>query len=230
MRSLLRLPFRQSVRLLHSPAARPRPTPERAALGFGVSIAVAGYVGWRIAGSNQHIALDALPKGEISSIDDRHSNGEMGPGYPSGSNPKAAAQDDDTERSPPKNSSAEEEEEGQSAFNPATGEINWDCPCLGGMAHGPCGQQFREAFSCFVFSEQEPKGVDCIEKFKNMQDCFREHPDVYGEEIADDEDDSVPDPSAGGPKPADSPAVQPASEFSRDPVNKANVVMSREKQ
>ena len=79
-----------------------------------------------------------------------------------------------------------EEESGQpqpgaTAFNPDTGEINWDCPCLGGMAHGPCGMQFREAFSCFVFSEQEPKGIDCVEKFKAMQDCFREHPDVYAE-------------------------------------------------
>lgn len=67
------------------------------------------------------------------------------------------------------------------AFNPETGEINWDCPCLGGMAHGPCGQQFREAFSCFVYSEADPKGIDCVEKFKAMQDCFREHPDVYGD-------------------------------------------------
>lgn len=76
-----------------------------------------------------------------------------------------------------------EEESGSSggAFNPVTGEINWDCPCLGGMAHGPCGMQFREAFSCFVFSEKDPKGIDCVEKFKAMQDCFREHPDVYGE-------------------------------------------------
>jgi intermembrane space import and assembly protein 40 len=67
------------------------------------------------------------------------------------------------------------------AFNPETGEINWDCPCLGGMAHGPCGQQFRDAFSCFVYSEADPKGIDCVEKFKAMQDCFREHPDVYGD-------------------------------------------------
>ena len=49
------------------------------------------------------------------------------------------------------------------------------------MAHGPCGMQFREAFSCFVFSEADPKGIDCVEKFKAMQECFREHPDVYGE-------------------------------------------------
>lgn len=65
------------------------------------------------------------------------------------------------------------------AYNPETGEINWDCPCLGGMAHGPCGPEFREAFSCFIFSEQEPKGVDCVEKFQAMQDCFRRHPEVY---------------------------------------------------
>jgi intermembrane space import and assembly protein 40 len=40
-----------------------------------------------------------------------------------------------------------------------------------------------------VFSEQEPKGIDCVEKFKAMQDCFREHPDVYAEELDDDDDD-----------------------------------------
>lgn len=54
----------------------------------------------------------------------------------------------------------------EGAFNEETGEINWDCPCLGGMAHGPCGEHFRGAFSCFVFSKAEPKGMDCIDNFK----------------------------------------------------------------
>jgi hypothetical protein len=76
----------------------------------------------------------------------------------------------------------------QGAFNEETGEINWECPCLGGMAHGPCGEEFRAAFSCFVYSTEEPKGVDCIDKFKGMQDCFRAHPDVYGAELEDDEE------------------------------------------
>jgi len=49
------------------------------------------------------------------------------------------------------------------------------------MADGPCGEQFKAAFSCFVYSEAEPKGMDCVEKFKGMQDCFREHPEIYGE-------------------------------------------------
>jgi len=60
----------------------------------------------------------------------------------------------------------EEEADQQGAFNPETGEINWDCPCLGGMAHGPCGEEFKAAFSCFVYSNEDPKGVECIDKFK----------------------------------------------------------------
>ncbi|KAJ2856219.1 Oxidoreductase [Coemansia erecta] len=79
------------------------------------------------------------------------------------------------------------------AFNPETGEINWDCPCLGGMAQGTCGEQFKAAFSCFVYSEEEPKGMDCIDAFKAMQECFREHPEEYAAELADDEDEQVSD-------------------------------------
>lgn len=67
----------------------------------------------------------------------------------------------------PGSPAALEEEAGQEgAFNPETGEINWDCPCLGGMAHGPCGEEFKTAFSCFVYSSEEPKGMDCIDKFQ----------------------------------------------------------------
>lgn len=33
----------------------------------------------------------------------------------------------------------------------SSGEINWNCPCLGGMATGPCGVEFRDAFTCFHF-------------------------------------------------------------------------------
>lgn len=60
----------------------------------------------------------------------------------------------------------EEEAGQQGAFNPETGEINFDCPCLGGMAHGPCGEEFKAAFSCFVYSDQEPKGIECVDKFQ----------------------------------------------------------------
>ncbi|KAL7914036.1 hypothetical protein GGI35DRAFT_232615 [Trichoderma velutinum] len=77
----------------------------------------------------------------------------------------------------------EEEASQESAFNPETGEINWDCPCLGGMAHGPCGEEFKTAFSCFVYSTEEPKGMDCIDKFQGMQECFRKYPEIYGSEL-----------------------------------------------
>lgn len=60
---------------------------------------------------------------------------------------------------------------------------------LGGMAQGPCGEDFKKSFSCFVYSEAEPKGVDCVENFRAMQDCFRQHPDIYGNEIDDDDDE-----------------------------------------
>lgn len=89
----------------------------------------------------------------------------------------------------------------QGAYNPETGEINWDCPCLGGMAHGPCGEQFKEAFSCFVFSEDEPKGINCVGAFKKMQDCFREHPEIYADEIMND-DDEEPAPAPASATPA----------------------------
>ncbi|XP_074102057.1 mitochondrial intermembrane space import and assembly protein 40-B [Cotesia typhae] len=60
------------------------------------------------------------------------------------------------------------------------GEINWNCPCLGGMATGPCGLEFRDAFSCFHYSTAEPKGSDCYDAFKMMQTCMSEYPALYG--------------------------------------------------
>ncbi|KAI9295717.1 hypothetical protein K502DRAFT_283520, partial [Neoconidiobolus thromboides FSU 785] len=74
-----------------------------------------------------------------------------------------------------------------SAVDPETGEINWDCPCLGGMAQPPCGSFFKEAFTCFLTSTEEPKGIDCVENFRAMQDCMRQFPEIYADQL-DDED------------------------------------------
>lgn len=90
----------------------------------------------------------------------------------------------------------EEEVQHEGAYNPDTGEINWDCPCLGGMAHGPCGEEFKSAFSCFVYSEAEPKGIDCVEKFQHMQDCFRKYPEHYAEQLKETSDDEEPQDKA----------------------------------
>ncbi|KAJ1833556.1 Oxidoreductase [Coemansia sp. RSA 2711] len=94
-----------------------------------------------------------------------------------------------------------QESEQAQAFNPETGEINWDCPCLGGMAHGTCGEEFKAAFSCFVYSEEEPKGMDCVEVFKAMQECFRAHPEEYADELDEDDEeetDGETDEETGG--------------------------------
>ncbi|KAI3641682.1 hypothetical protein MIR68_000250 [Amoeboaphelidium protococcarum] len=84
----------------------------------------------------------------------------------------------------------------QSAYNPETKEINWDCPCLAGMADPalPCTPQFKEAFSCFVFSpdstEDRMKGAECVDLFKAMQDCFQKFPEAYADQLRDEDDDN----------------------------------------
>lgn len=59
------------------------------------------------------------------------------------------------------------------------------------MADGPCGEDFKAAFSCFVYSEDEPKGVDCVDRFRGMQDCFRKYPEIYGNDGDEDEDEDL---------------------------------------
>ncbi|KAI0595708.1 hypothetical protein F4775DRAFT_346075 [Biscogniauxia sp. FL1348] len=148
----------------------------------------------------------------------------------------------------------EEEADQQGAFNPETGEINWDCPCLGGMAHGPCGEEFKAAFSCFVYSKEEPKGMDCIDKFQGMQDCFRLHPDVYGEELAGEDaaaaaadaeeptdgastqthpTDAVAEKSITKPEPTGAdvtPSTKPTSEPAKEPEDPTRSAVTPEPQ
>ena len=70
------------------------------------------------------------------------------------------------------------------------GDINWNCPCLGGMAVGPCGLEFREAFSCFHYSKSEVKGSECLEQFAKMQICMKEYPELYEERQKEGEEES----------------------------------------
>lgn len=69
------------------------------------------------------------------------------------------------------------------------GSINWNCPCLGGMATGPCGVEFRDAFSCFHYSKEEPKGSECFDAFRTMQTCMEKYPNLYHRPKDDDDDD-----------------------------------------
>lgn len=63
-----------------------------------------------------------------------------------------------------------------------SGEINWNCPCLGGMASGPCGTEFKDAFSCFHYSKEEVKGSECMDQFRAMQECMQRFPELYPQE------------------------------------------------
>lgn len=77
----------------------------------------------------------------------------------------------------------------QNAIDPQTGAINWDCPCLKGALEPPCGNLFKVAFSCYVASNTEPKGEDCLAAFKALTECFRAHPDKYKPDSAADDDE-----------------------------------------
>jgi len=66
------------------------------------------------------------------------------------------------------------------------GEINWDCPCLGGLGtEGPCVEEFREAFSCWMFSTADQqggeRGDDCVENFFAMSSCMQQNEEFYDE-------------------------------------------------
>lgn len=194
----------------------------RSKLALGASAALVTYYTWRLQADGQRIALDSIPtkspaKPATTPRTTKQSKVDDTPPTPPESEftPDAPEPTDQTHGTTEKGGGTKREGEGEAsstpsegqgetegasdggaggAYNPETGEINWDCPCLGGMAHGPCGPEFREAFSCFIYSEEEPKGINCVEKFKGMQDCFRRHPEVYAEEIMDDDDDDAEPP------------------------------------
>lgn len=107
----------------------------------------------------------------------------------------------------------------------SNGEINWNCPCLGGMATGPCGLEFREAFSCFHFSTAEPKGSDCYEAFKTMQTCMSQYPALYEskgsiDDLVDDDDDDEDEQATKQSTSADSEEKRNAMSAIQDDVKR----------
>lgn len=94
------------------------------------------------------------------------------------------------------------------------GDINWNCPCLGGMASGPCGSQFKEAFSCFHYSKEEVKGSECIDHFRNMQECMQKYPELYPQEEDKAESSSASAPAVSTEGSAISPQSDSVPEMS----------------
>lgn len=67
---------------------------------------------------------------------------------------------------------------------------------------GACGKGQLKIFDMGL------NGTDVLPNNRKMQDCFRQHPDIYGSELdeADDEDDLAPIDDAGAPSPSPAPA------------------------
>ncbi|XP_035234002.1 mitochondrial intermembrane space import and assembly protein 40-B-like [Stegodyphus dumicola] len=47
------------------------------------------------------------------------------------------------------------------------------------MAVGPCSVEFRESLTCFHNSTADPKGSDCLEQFREMNECMARYPALY---------------------------------------------------
>lgn len=84
------------------------------------------------------------------------------------------------------------------------GQINWSCPCLGGLPYGPCGFEFREFYTCLHNTQEDgPEGEtsiadaseekkkkrieDCFPAFTAMKACFSQFPRLYPDDDDDDE-------------------------------------------
>ncbi|CAG5981526.1 unnamed protein product [Menidia menidia] len=95
------------------------------------------------------------------------------------------------------------------------GDINWNCPCLGGMASGPCGTEFKDAFSCFHYSKEEVKGSDCLEQFRAMQECLQRYPELYPQEdetssSQTSQESATAEPSGAEPSGGEASGVEPS--------------------
>lgn len=77
------------------------------------------------------------------------------------------------------------------------------------MASGPCGSQFKEAFSCFHYSKEEVKGSECIDQFRNMQECMQRFPELYPQEEDKEQDNGA---AAAAAAPSEDSALSPETD------------------
>ncbi|XP_057957527.1 mitochondrial intermembrane space import and assembly protein 40 homolog [Malania oleifera] len=62
------------------------------------------------------------------------------------------------------------------------------CPCISDLRNGPCGNQFSDAFVCFLKSTAEEKGSDCVHPFVALQSCIKAHPGAFSKDVLDNEE------------------------------------------
>jgi intermembrane space import and assembly protein 40 len=63
-----------------------------------------------------------------------------------------------------------------------------ECPCVAELRDGPCGEAFTEAFVCFIKSQAEEKGSDCVSPFIALQKCVQANKDAFAKYDLDDND------------------------------------------
>lgn len=57
-------------------------------------------------------------------------------------------------------------------------EVALQCPCVEDMMTSPCKDTFVDSFSCFMKSNEEIKGYDCVEHFERFQACLVANPGI----------------------------------------------------
>ncbi|XP_057450890.1 mitochondrial intermembrane space import and assembly protein 40 homolog [Lotus japonicus] len=68
------------------------------------------------------------------------------------------------------------------------------CPCIADLRTGPCGSQFSEAFLCFLKSNSEEKGSDCVSPFVALQSCIKANPDAFSKDILGEDESTESEP------------------------------------
>lgn len=79
------------------------------------------------------------------------------------------------------------------AVDPITGNINWECPCMGENPTGICGELFKSAFRCYVkhYQNQADDGLplECITSFQRLTECQESHPQLNVTEVTPESED-----------------------------------------
>ncbi|XP_055802599.1 mitochondrial intermembrane space import and assembly protein 40 homolog [Solanum dulcamara] len=66
-----------------------------------------------------------------------------------------------------------------------------ECPCIAHLRAGLCGNQFSDAFLCFLKSTAEEKGSDCVSPFVALQSCIKANPNAFSKDVLEEDNDDV---------------------------------------
>merc|ERR1711865_55374 len=114
------------------------------------------------------------------------------------------------------------DKKGNPSQNIADYDDPFECPCVQTLVKGPCGTEFKTAYLCFINSNEEQKGMDCVDLFIAMQDCFKEHPETFekyaalsgGDDDDDDDEEEFDEPPTPSPEPSTPVDSQPSTDAS----------------